>query len=339
MGELREVGAAERLAGEEEPVADETRPAVLDSGQRIEGDFSIRSLDQALAESDVEGAMSIAIETDPELLRAHLADGTFDPNLRLRGSGDYYELPLEKAVRQGAPGTVEILLAAVADPNGQDASRGSALDSAAYQGGVDLVRRLLEAGADPNLAGGDDRRAIEMAAFQGHLEVVRALLDGGAELHFALHSASHSGNLELVEALLAAGANARASTQFGESAMRGAAGKGHLDIVETLLAAGTKPCELALREASQFGRVEVLRAIGRAGVRFDTPPTQWDPLYTAAYHGQAETVRVLVELGASPSGYSLDAPAYPDYPRTALEVARQEGHAEVVIVLESLGGR
>jgi hypothetical protein len=83
----------------------------------------------------------------------------------------------------------------------------------------------------------------------------------------------------------------------------------------------------------------VLRALGRAGVRFDTSPAQWDPLYMAAYYGQAETVRVLVELGASPSGYRLEAATHADYPPTALGAARAQGHGEVAELLESLGAR
>jgi ankyrin repeat protein len=305
----------------------------------FEGELTYRTLDQALAEGDVAGALEIAVENDPDALRARLADGTFDPNLRLPGSAGSFTLPLEKAVRQGAPGTVEILLAAGADPNGRDSSLGSALASAASEGNVELVRRLLEAGADPELAGDAGFLPIEGAAYQGHLEVVRTLLAGGSGLHDALQSAGASGNLELVRLLLDAGADPRSRTRFDESSLRGAAREGHLEIVRVLLEAGARPCELAQREAAQNGRVDVLRAFGAAGARFDTPPAQFDPLYTAAYHGQIEAVRVLLELGASPSGYDVVKPLYADYPATAVGAARAQGHGDVAALLEAMGAR
>ena len=331
--------AAELAAslGDRAAAASETPRAEVDSGQVMEGDFEIHTLDQVLADGDIERAMEIAIENDPERLRALLEDGTFDPNLKLPGAEGYFALPLEKAVRQGADGTVEILLAAGADPNGRDSSLIGALASASSDGNTALVRRLLAAGADPDLPGQNDQRAIESAAFAGHLDTVEALLAGGADLHFALHAASWSGNLELVRKLVAAGADPKALTQYGDTTVRGAASRGHLMVVETFLRWGAEPGEQALREAAQFGHVDVLRACARAGVSFDTPPAQWDPLYTAAYHGQIESVRVLLELGASPSGYSRDATPPSEFPPTPLEAARAGGHTEIVALLRDGG--
>jgi ankyrin repeat protein len=214
----------------------------------------------------------------------------------------------------------------------------SALASAAGAGNTAVVRRLLEAGADPNLPGQNDQRAIELAAFGGHLETVEALLAGGAEVRFALHAAGWSGNLELVRRLVSGGADPKALTQYGDSTIRGAASRGHLMVVEELLRRGAQPGEQALREAAQFGHVDVLRACAKAGVAFDTEPAQWDPLYTAAYHGQVESVRVLLELGASASGYSRAAATHADYPQSALEAAVAGGHGGVAALLRAAGG-
>lgn len=304
--------------------------AVLDSGQVIVGDFQIRTIEEIWAEGDVVGAMSVAIEKDPAWLRRLLEEEGVDPNLKLLYARDNgWAHPLEKAVRQGSQETFEILLAAGADPNGQGSNGDTALHTAAYKGFRTPIEQLLAAGADPNLADENGSTALEHAARRGHREELETLLVAGADLRFALHAAAWEGHVEILRLLLDRGADPTALTEYGDSALRGAADDDYLEATALLLAAGARPCEQTLRKAARGGHNETLRAYAQAGVRFDVPPAYWDALYTASHAGQAATVRLLLELGASPhGGEGLDAP---------IQAAIEQGHDEVVAVLVAAG--
>ncbi len=311
---------------------EEPKSARLDSGQVIVGDFQIRTIEEIWAEGDVVGTMSVAIEKDPAWLRRLLEDEGVDPNLKLLyQGGDGWSHPLEKAVRQGSQETFEILLAAGSDPNGQTSNGYTALHEAARKGFRTPIEQLLAAGADPNLAAEGGGTPIESAARNGNLEEMEVLLEGGAEILFALHAAGWDGHVEIIRFLLDLGADPERLTEHGDSALRGAADDEHLEATELLLAAGVRPCEMSLRKAARGGHDETLRAYAQAAVRFDVPPAYWDALYTASHAGQADTVRLLLELGASPhAGQDLDAP---------INAAITQGHDEVVAVLVAAGAK
>src|SRR5215475_7402135 len=56
------------------------------------------------------------------------------------------------AIRRGAPGDVERLIAKGANPNTRDAQGTPAVMAAALFGDADMVELLLKRGADPNMA-------------------------------------------------------------------------------------------------------------------------------------------------------------------------------------------
>ena len=64
----------------------------------------------------------------------------------------------------------------------QDASGNSLLMLAAYHGQAGTVQLLLAAGADPNLRNDRDQAPITGAMFKGERAVVRLLRDAGADL-------------------------------------------------------------------------------------------------------------------------------------------------------------
>jgi ankyrin repeat protein len=337
------------VAGEP-PGSDRAAPpatATLDSGQEIVGDFEILSYERVRARG-LEKALAVAIESYPEKLRELIEVEGVDPDLRIPHSGgDGWTHPLEKAVRQGTPETLRILLDAGADVNGASSSGDAALHTAAGQGSLEIVEELLRRGADPNrLAVSHDHAEqrkrmeelgqkwephtgaapIERAAGRGHREVVSRLLDAGARPRYALLAAGSAGDVELIEQLLEKGADPRAVTGYRESTLRHAATKGHVAAVKRLLAAGARPGEMALRGAAQNGHDDVIRAFAEAGVRFDGPPGYWDPLYSAAHAGLVSTVALLLELGAATA-----AAEGQDRP---IDAARAQGHADVVALLE-----
>ncbi len=311
---------------------DAPRRAILDTGQEVVGDFQILSIEEIWASGDVVGAMSVAIEKNPSWLRRLLEEKGVDPNMKLRyGSDTGWAHPLEKAVRQGNQETFEILLNAGSDPNGHGSTGETALHAAARKGFSTPIEQLLDAGADPNQAREGGGTPIESAARYGHREEVELLIEASADLRFALHAAADGGHVELIQMLLDYGADPLLRTEYDDSVLRGAAKDAYLPATELLLNAGARPCEQSLRSAAQGGHNETLRTYAKAGHRFDVPPTYWDALYSASHAGQIETVRLLLELGASPHpGEGLGAP---------VDAALEQGHPEVVAVLVAAGAK
>lgn len=81
------------------------------------------------------------------------------------------------------------------------------------------------------------------------------------------------------------------------------------------------------------GDSEMLRLLIRHGANLDAAKSDGlTPLMTAAYSGQLESVKILVEAGANPNSvHDLD----PSKPFTALDLAILGGHARIAAYLNS----
>ncbi|GMF20150.1 unnamed protein product [Phytophthora fragariaefolia] len=96
--------------------------------------------------------------------------------------------PLHWAAVNGAVGAVEILLAAKANANFQDAHGRTALHWAARVNRVDVVRVLLAHGADPTIVDDGDMTPIMCAACAGgtSVDMFKALVDSGGDINHQL---------------------------------------------------------------------------------------------------------------------------------------------------------
>ncbi len=242
---------------------------------------------------------------------------------------------LSAAIESGSVEVVNALIGAGADLFGRGDK--TPLQFAAQQGDPDVVRALLDGGAAPDQPGEDDWTPMMSAAFEGFTGVMRVLLDAGADpgkksgRETAITIAADEGHREIVEMLsplVKTRLSRKAEKKLVESEGFGfnpearrlmtAASNGVTPMVEKLLASGLHPDALEsddedeeivtpLMMAAQGGHVDVLRALLAAGAAVDGPagtyetaleraasaPTFMDPA------AQPETVRVLVEAGAS----------------------------------------
>lgn len=192
---------------------------------------------------------------------------------------------------------------------------GSALHAAARYSQVEAARWLLDAGVDGDVVTNMDMTPLHVALWYGHDSVAMLLLESGVCIdcefqsesggtYTALGIAASSGNTAIVVRLLAAGADVNKRIGDGHfigTPLAHAAHAGRADVVEILVAAGAE--------------------INSSG---DTP------LHGAALMGHLEIVRRLVALGAD-----LTAPN-PDR-RTALTLARNQGHDDVAAFLVAAG--
>ncbi len=127
-----------------------------------------------------------ALEGDSEAVQA-LLDAGVDPN-----AGEASESPLVRAVFSGCGKeggesdalirTVQVLMAAGADPNRKDDNNNTALMSAAQMCGPVIVERLIAAGAELNYKNGSGISPLAMALILGKVESAQVLVEKGARL-------------------------------------------------------------------------------------------------------------------------------------------------------------
>lgn len=171
-----------------------------------------------------------------------------------------------RIARQDAIGSLELLLAAGADPNAHFIAWGApftAITGAVGQGeqgpirllshphALQLVTRLLDAGAKPN-----DAQALYNTMLSGDTVWLRLFLSRGltatdpitwpiegnpCSLDFVLANAVNHGDMERIELLLDADANVNGVDDQGVSPLHRAAWNDHSEVVLLLLSHGADP--------------------------------------------------------------------------------------------------
>lgn len=178
------------------------------------------------------------------------------------------------------------------------------------------VNALVAAKANVNAQDSDGNTALMLASGNGHTEVVRALLAAKADVNAkspddsstALYMAATNGHTAAVQALLGAEADVDAKTTgTGATALIQAAGFGRTAVVQALLAA-----EAEVNAKKKFN-IQGFTA-----------------LMYAAFLGHVEVVQLLLDAKA-------DVSAKDQTGRTALLLAKQNGHEEAARLLENPG--
>lgn len=248
-----------------------------------------------------------------------------------------------------------------ADGSSQPGERGlrTVLNQAIAAGDPGIVRELLRRGADPDRVAGDGRNPLVVAVESGSEEVVRALLESGADVTKGrvqilygnsaqpLHVAVHEGRHDLVRIFIEAGADVNATYVFDSgdtaTALEDAIIHRRTEIALDLIERGADwrryscgmGCFSYLELAAQRGEIALIHRFLELGLPLNPSPeylSQSDgfigmsALMVAAWEGEAETVTVLLELGAIPTTKN-------GYGCTALDfaiIAGQEQTAEIV---------
>jgi ankyrin repeat protein len=196
------------------------------------------------------------------------------------------------------------------------------LSHAARFGNLAMVDLLLARGAPidaRNLAGAT---ALYFAAEGGHLQVVQRLVERGADVKLSGRSgispvaaATYAGSDQVVETLLAHGADERAPDETGKPPIIYAAARARLDIVKRLLARNVDvnaryPHDLTLlmwasgpdEKAPEADAIKVVTYLLDAGAQInDRDARGRTALMIAAEGGHAELVALLLERGADPA--------------------------------------
>lgn len=206
--------------------------------------------------------------------------------------------------------------------NGRDAKGNTPLMLAATYGDVASMRLLLERGADVNAANASGATALMRAAY--NYEKVRLLVERGVPLS-GINARSALGNTALilaarpanshraVELLLARGADAKATNNWGATALMAAAAGGDAKSVRALLKHGAdvnaqntpdQPGFIfgggrtPLMWAAYRGDVEMMKLLIDAGADVNLEGALGTPLAHAAWADRTAAARLLIERGA-----------------------------------------
>ena len=206
------------------------------------------------------------------------------------------------------------------------------LDVHTGQSDNDILRWVMEREIDLrgfkiNIGGGDDVRSgpvlVRLMGGDGkddlNLDIATYYAMRGRLTHLnlvhractALTKACGEGYLEIVKCLLAAGADTDKVNSDGRTALIRAARGGHGEVVQLLLSAGADT-----DKADSGGSTPLIWAAGGLVVLID-----------AARWGHVEVVQLLLAAGADKDKADNDG-------RTALSLATEDGHREIVQLLQ-----
>ena len=246
--------------------------------------------------------------------------------------------------------TVEVLLAAKADPNTKNKDGQTPLALAASRDFFSAVELLVDKTDELNLELADGS-LLHWAAKNGLAKTSKRLLaqsDGGdtvaAELDATnsvgqtpLQVAADNGNAEIVRLLIAKKAKLDHVDDDGSTALLIAATAGEAEVVAALLGAGADTAKLdssghsALHLAAWGGNPDVIKELlSQMKVSESITKSGYTPLHAAAWNGHGLAVAELLKGGADPNVADSDG-------WTPLHKAAYHGHAKAVKALVEKG--
>lgn len=252
------------------------------------------------------------------------------------------------AAARGSVEVVRVLLDRGLDENHKDDLGWTPLHAAACEGHRAVCAALTEQGSMARVGEMDieGRTSLILAAQEGHWSTVKLLLDRRSPIdhraydgHSALSAALLEGHAEVAELLMRRGANTDVRDAEGRPLLYLLVLEGRLEMATLLIEKGGVPLEsrdsegrTALHVASWQGCVEIVDLLLKHGANPNAQDAEGrPPIHSVAWRGHAEVGCRLLEA----SGVGIDLAC--NQRATALSIAAQEGHANIVAVLLERG--
>jgi ankyrin repeat protein len=273
----------------------------------------------------------------------------------VKAPDDGGDTPLHIAVNYGRQAVVNSLIAKGADINARNSYLAQTpLYRAAATGNTDILRLLLAQGAKLTDKGSSLDTPLHAAARGGHAEAVQVLLAHHAAVNALdsakttpLYDAARWGHYAAVKVLLANGANVN-GMKNGPIPLSAAVRGGNADVVKLLLEDQSinkgKTDYSNIMLAADMGNNAILTLLLKAGAPVEIKPSfsfirrdSTTALANAARNGHYDTVKLLLENGASATGVTISNLIYSARSFTPLHAAAQHGSPEIITLLLSKG--
>ncbi|XP_029386520.1 ankyrin repeat domain-containing protein 50 isoform X1 [Echeneis naucrates] len=252
------------------------------------------------------------------------------------------------AAARGSIEVVRALLDRGLDENHKDDLGWTPLHAAACEGHRAVCAALTERGSMARVGEMDieGRTPLILAAQEGHWSTVRLLLDRRSPIdhraydgHSALSATLLEGHAEVAELLMRRGADTDVRDAEGRPLLYLLVLEGNLEMATLLIEKGGVPLEsrdsegrTALHVASWQGSVEMVDLLLKHGANRNAQDAEGrPPMHSVAWTGHTEVGHRLLEA----SGVNIDLACHQG--ATALSIAAQEGHANIVAMLLERG--
>jgi ankyrin repeat protein len=254
---------------------------------------------------------------------------------------------LIRAVRDGYPQIVSLLIKLGADVNASNGIGWTPLHFAAESGFEDVVEILLKSGANPTTESLDGKRPRTIS-WEKRYKNVTKMLDGSVPITLdarnqskarslsLLFYAARNGHLNNISQILDEGVDVNSLDADGRSSLSLAAEHGWSDVVHALTSRNADPNlqdnygGSPLSWASRYGHSTIVEHLLDRGANSDSPDMDGQsPLSAVSQHGHVQTAMILLKHGANPNSST-------SYGKTPLLFAVGNGQVDTVqLLLES----
>ncbi|XP_032423517.1 ankyrin repeat domain-containing protein 50 [Xiphophorus hellerii] len=252
------------------------------------------------------------------------------------------------AAARGSLEVVRALLDRGLDENHKDDLGWTPLHAAACEGHRAVCAALTDQGSMARVGEMDieGRTPLILAAQEGHLSAVKLLLDKRSPIdhraydgHSALSAAFLEGHTEVAELLMKRGADTDVRDAEGRPLLYLLVLEGSLDMATLVIEKGGVPLEsrdsegrTALHVASWQGSVEIVDLLLKHGANPNAQDTEGrPPIHSVAWTGNGKVGHRLMEANSVHIDLACHQGA------TALSIAAQEGHVNIVKMLLEKG--